>query len=70
MWEAYPLVGNPAFVLTLQSGFELIPKVKQEGCWLNTGRGGGRKINVSKPINMHNAANLWKCHKIVDLDFS
>lgn len=36
MWEAYPLVGNPAFVLTLQSSFELIPKAKQEGYWLNT----------------------------------
>lgn len=41
MWEAYPSVGNPAFVLTPQSSFELIPKVKQEGCGLNTG--GGRE---------------------------
>lgn len=49
MWEAYPLVGNPAFVLTLQSSFELIPKVKQEGYWLNTGGEGGKEI-TQKPL--------------------
>lgn len=44
MWEVYPLVGSPAFVLSLQSSFELIPKVKQESYWLSTGREGGKEV--------------------------
>lgn len=67
MWEAYTLVDNPAFVLTLQSSFEWIPKVKQKGYWLSTGEEEGKEM-AQNPINMHNATDLWKCHKAVDLD--
>lgn len=58
MWEAYPLVDNPVLVFTLQSSFELISKVKQESCWLSTGREKGKEM-AQTPINMHNATNLW-----------
>lgn len=67
MWEAYPLVGNPEFVLILQTSFDLVPKVKQEGSWLNTRQGEGGKEIAQNPLictvlqTCGNFIKVWVC---------
>lgn len=61
------LVSNPGFVLTLQTSFDLIPKVKLESSWLHTRQQEGGKEIAQNPIYMYSATNLCKFHKSASL---
>lgn len=52
MWEAYLLIGKTVFVLTLESSFELIPKMNWEGCWLNIGCKGREGVTQTPLVYM------------------